>query len=1067
VKERSFAAAGHEARLAKADRVGRALHSRTPIEEGQLWTLRPEDEPVADRLLSLGIAGVGGFVDGGRDGDGVWLFRKLAAASLADRMREKRGPWAPSEALGVGLSIARALSACERLSLFPGPIAPEDILVSGTACALRADAFVRSALGGHDASGGAGLPEMSPRWTPPEQAGGAVWDGAANRYVLGLILYRLLGGEHPFAGAGLRHALEEAARREPPPFVESVARDLPAGAQSFVLRMLSPEPSERPASAQAIAEAIAGFLRGGAIAEVAAERPGRGQGTPVRSEGTQVRSEGTQARSERASGSETHPERNEIRPERDRIRAERGRETADRDRGSSAGFGSPKIPPSTPRAALRFVPLALGIAVAGAALSLLAPPAEKPRPAAPVGIEKPLRADETTSQDCAKCHGRQTSEWRRSVMAHAVKSPLFNALEMIIEEQFGRDFDCPNGAGALRKANGGTACRSRQTGFQLTGTGGEHWCISCHSPSENLENVMPAWDGRAGGDPTTRRPPHDLLAERAMEGISCGFCHQVHGPVGARGSRGYQGNPSWTSPITGTTFASRPEDDRGLFGIANSGYDLRPEELLLGAGAKPGAAGGAVDPIVHARPSRGAKSYLGTSEFCGSCHDVRLFGTDVLGAAKGEHFKRLRNAYSEWADWAKREERAGRAAASCQDCHMSTFPGVCEPSGETVPAADVTDSRKPAGKWDGICPPGTKFSKRAPGSYPKALAADNSPEASDVVTHYFSGIDVPLAREYPEALVDEGSLDVNGVPLSAKKRRDLLLRAAFRLDVDGARRSGQSLEIPVVVENVGAGHKVPAGFSQEREIWVHLTVKDASGGTVYEVGRVSRGDEDLHDKVFTRINASDALTDGKGRPIGMFGADVRDGPDVQQWDPPPSSGATRLRGKGLANFQNGFLRCVRCIGEVAPDGSCRPGPGQGVFRADRFDDGDYDLDTGECRSNLSGTNALFETYLPVGALDASRGVFKGPDAIIDTRSLPPGVPVTYTYALDAGGRRGPFRVEARLLFRAFPPFLVRAFIEYEREQQRKGLRPNGPLVTDDALKRLEVVEVGRVTVEVP
>ena len=51
------------------------------------------------------------------------------------------------------------------------------------------------------------------------------------------------------------------------------------------------------------------------------------------------------------------------------------------------------------------------------------------------------------------------------------------------------------------------------------------------------------------------------------------------------------------------------------------------------------------------------------------------------------------------------------------------------------------------------------------------------------------------------------------------------------------------------------------------------------------------------------------------------------------------------------------------------------------------------------RSNLSGMNALFETYFPIGALDASRGTPKGPDAIIDTRSLPPGVPVRYTYEL--------------------------------------------------------------------
>jgi hypothetical protein len=111
-------------------------------------------------------------------------------------------------------------------------------------------------------------------------------------------------------------------------------------------------------------------------------------------------------------------------------------------------------------------------------------------------------------------------------------------------------------------------------------------------------------------------------------------------------------------------------------------------------------------------------------------------------------------------------------------------------------------------------------------------------------------------------------------------------------------------------------------------------------------------------------------------------------------------------------------------------------------------------------------NAFLETYYPVGALDATRGLVKGPDAIIDTRSVPPNRPIRYTYDLSTSGRRGPFTVTARLLFRSFPPFLVRAFADYEREQNARGLRPSGPLVTPDMLRRLEVVELSRVTAEV-
>ena len=86
--------------------------------------------------------------------------------------------------------------------------------------------------------------------------------------------------------------------------------------------------------------------------------------------------------------------------------------------------------------------------------------------------------------------------------------------------------------------------------------------------------------------------------------------------------------------------------------------------------------------------------------------------------------------------------------------------------------------------------------------------------------------------------------------------------------------------------------------------------------------------------------------------------------------------------------------------------------------------------------------------------------------IIDTRSLPPRVPTTYVYELDPRGAALPLRVEARLLFRAFPPFLIRAFADYERAMTRLGKRPSGPSVDAAMLERLEIVEVAKVELEV-
>lgn len=990
----------------------------------ELFRLEASDEPAVHRLLSLGESSIGGFVDGGTDEHGAWIVRAAPSENLADRLRSKKGPWPWRDAVALALTLAEALAACEKASLFPGPLSLDAVQFGADDRAfVNAARLVAAILGAKEGATRADTEANAPLWTPPEQARGSSWDNAANRYVLGLLLYRLLSGEHPFAGAGLRHALD-AAQREAPPFVESVAHELPTGLQSFALRLIHPVANERPDRAFVIVQELGRFLRG--------ESPARGAAGRTRP-------------------SKTKPSAEDVAPPAARVVKEEPKVQP-----ASKGSSERTFFQTYPWAAVAF-PVVGGALVAAIAFSRIekAPPV-RPRPEMPPSSV--LSAATTTSESCAGCHARQAAEWRRSVMAHSVKSPLFNALESLIEEQVGRDDDCPHGAGILREVDNATACRNPQNGIPITGSGGARWCINCHSPAEKLDRTVPRWDGRPGGDASTRRPVRDHLGEQGIEGISCLFCHSVHGPVpGANAtSLGYRGNDSWISFITGTIFPARPEDRRGLFGISNSGYDMNPATFFAQPGRFSGSsttASNKLDPIVHRRPDPEAKAYLRTSEFCGTCHDVRLFGTDVVGVRQGEHFKRLRNAYTEWTVYAQDVQRRGKTPATCQDCHMSTYPGICEPGAPK------------SGQDEPECPSGMHFVARNPGEYPEAFKAANSAGPTPVVNHYFSGVDIPLYNDFPRFLVDEPTLDVHGIPLGARRRRDMLLRHTFRFEIDGVRSTGRGLEIPVLIENIGAGHRIPAGFSQEREFWVHLVVKDGSNRVVYEVGRVDRPDEDLHDKLFVRVNANPSSTDVRGRPVGLFGADVRDGPDVPQWSPPPIFGGTNFRGKGLINFQNGFLRCVRCIGVIGIDGRCEPGPGQGFFRADRFDDGDYDLDTGECRSNLAGDNALYETYFPVGALDASRGFVRGPDAIIDTRSLPAFTPVRYTYDLDLGGRRGPFHIEARLMFRSFPPFLIRAFAQYEREQARRGLRPSGPAVTEEMLRRLDVVELHRIEVD--
>lgn len=932
------------------ERVGRARVLRT--QEIETWEFEEGDRAMVERIAGWGAHGLSGYERA--TGGALAIFRGPMRSVQAFGRGERIDP---ARALLVVRRLASALATAEQEALAVGRLGPANIAFDSSGAAhVLIDRVIRTLVGecvDHTPDGDS----TAVKWIPPEQAQGAPWTSSANRYVVGLVLYRLISGAHPFGGAGLRHAVEASTSApSAPPFDKRTSADLPPGLQSLVLRMISAAEGDRPSSAAEIVSEC----------DHIAERTMR---EPL-----------------------TNPS-----PVRTLWR----------------GMAQPHVPLAARGWLVASAAGAIAIAVSASGSA-----GKEGSRASDVHAVTPLaRADSTA---CASCHVEEYRQWKDSVMAHATESPLFGALESAIEEQVGKSDACPTGAGVLREGSG-AVCREPRSGVALTGAGGEGWCVNCHAPGVHIDGESVVWDPSR---PATQRPLRDLLSREAMHGVSCVACHTT-AHAAARGDR-YAGNRTWRSPLTGVEFLSRPEERRGETGIANSGYSI-DRTILLGSSRE-----GVGEPMVHRRPPEETRAYLSSSEFCGACHDVRLFGTDTLGAANGEHFKRLRNAYSEWRSWSENEARNGRTAATCQGCHMSLYPGVCVPG---------------RGAQNG-CPSGTHFESRAPGI--RGVSGRSS--------HYFTSVDIPLSATFSDAAADSTMLDADGVPVGLRARRAMLLKSALRFDLLPATHEGRSLRIPIEIENIGAGHRVPAGFSQEREIWVELIVTDANGNIVYEAGTIGRDDEDLHDKIFLRTTTKEADVDRAGEPLGMFGADVADGPDVPRW-----KGGLQKEGRGLINLQNGFLRCVRCVGAIDAKGECQPiTQAQRATRAARFEDGDYDIDSGECKTNLSGEHALFETYFPIGALDASRGRVRGPDAIIDTRSAAPGEVIRYVTVVPIAEARPPFRVHARLRFRAFPPFLIRAFADYEREQTARGLRPSGAQVTESMLSRIDVVDLAEV-----
>lgn len=126
----------------------------------------------------------------------------------------------------------------------------------------------------------------------------------------------------------------------------------------------------------------------------------------------------------------------------------------------------------------------------------------------------------------------------------------------------------------------------------------------------------------------------------------------------------------------------------------------------------------------------------------------------------------LESTYAEWKTSPYAEE-----GVTCQDCHMSREPGVIGP-------------------YTGTAAPGV-------------------PERDNIYSMTFTGANIELGDE------------------SAVRA---MLRSAATLELEAPEvLAGGAGDVKVTVTNVGAGHDLPTGLTEVREMWLEVFIEDADG----------------------------------------------------------------------------------------------------------------------------------------------------------------------------------------------------------------------------------------------
>jgi serine/threonine protein kinase len=160
------------------------------------------------------------------------------------------------EVIRIAGDVASALDFAHGRGVVHRDVKPENILLTSGRAMLGDFGLAMSAEDGPGPRTLSGYVIGTPAYMSPEQGapGGGV-DGRTDLYALGCVVYEMLAGEPPFAGATDRAVMARHAV-DPVPPLRTVRPGIPAELEAAVLRALAKVPADRPTDATRFAASL-------------------------------------------------------------------------------------------------------------------------------------------------------------------------------------------------------------------------------------------------------------------------------------------------------------------------------------------------------------------------------------------------------------------------------------------------------------------------------------------------------------------------------------------------------------------------------------------------------------------------------------------------------------------------------------------------------------------------------------------------------------------------------------------------------------------------------------------
>ncbi len=196
------------------------------------------------RTHAAGLAGRGESAYG-------WIAMEWVAGSDLVRYTQPTRLLPEPVVIDLVAHAAEALAHAHEMGVVHRDIKPANLLFDPVHGTLKITDFGCAHLSDGERSR-SGVIAGTPVYMAPEQLANAPVDARCDLYALGVLLFELLTGRLPFAGASLGDLLASMAT-QPAPALSSLRPDLPAGLSDLVARLLAKRPEDRPSDAHQLA----------------------------------------------------------------------------------------------------------------------------------------------------------------------------------------------------------------------------------------------------------------------------------------------------------------------------------------------------------------------------------------------------------------------------------------------------------------------------------------------------------------------------------------------------------------------------------------------------------------------------------------------------------------------------------------------------------------------------------------------------------------------------------------------------------------------------------------------